>query len=187
MSIRIYSTDEVEQGSDLWLKLRSQYITGTDAYAVLRGTPIDKILFEKQHKKAWGGNYYTKRGHLLEEEAKTIYSEVYEPTQDAGFITNDKYPLAGYSPDALIGEEGLGECKAFNEKRHLEVYESLDPHIVAQVQFGLFVSERKWCDLILYNPEIEDVDKTFLVKRIYPIEDIQKKLQLFFAIPLANK
>ena len=178
--IKIYTTEEVEQGSDLWHQLRSQFVTGTDAYTVLKGADIQELLTKKQTQPVWKGNYYTKRGHLLEDEARQIYSEVNSQITEAGFITNDKYPFAGYSPDGLIGEDGLWECKAFQEKRHLDVYENLDAHIIAQIQFGLFVSEREWCDLTLYNPEIEDIDKTFLVRRITPIADIQKKLAEIF-------
>lgn len=177
--IRIFSTDEIEQGSDLWHDMRNRYATGTDAYDLLRGKTVDEVLAKKQ-ASTFRGNYYTRRGHILEDEAKSLYSELYQPVENAGFVTNSKYPRAGVSPDGLVGEDGLVECKAFNEKRHLKVYESLDPHIIAQVQFQLFVTERKWCDLVLFNPDI-DPDKAFLTRRLEPDPVIQNNLRKIFA------
>lgn len=178
MSIKIYSSDEIPQGSEKWKELRSKFITGTDAYDLIHGKPISLILQEKANT-TFTGNFYTKRGHLLEDEARKIYSEIYEPCDEAGFITNSKYPLGAMSPDGLVSDYGLIEIKAFQEKRHLDVYEYLDPHIIDQIQFGLFISERKWCDFICYNPEIEDVEKAFLVKRQFPIPSIQQKFTHF--------
>lgn len=171
--IKIYSEDEVKQGTDEWLQLRAGKVTGTDAYSLIRGKSIEEILDTKSHSH-FKGNYYTRRGHILEDEAKEIYTQAYEKVENAGFITNDKYPQAGYSPDGLVGEDGLVECKAFQPARHLKVYKNLDASILAQIQFGLFVSERKWCDLILYNPDMPEVEQCFLTKRIYPFEETQK-------------
>lgn len=172
--------NNLEQNSDEWLDLRANYVTGTDAYDLLNGKTIQEILAEKQTRKNWGGNYYTRRGHLLEPEAKEIYSEVYAPTKDVGFVINDKYPHCGVSPDGLVGEEGLVEVKAFNEKRHFYVYKNLDPHIIAQTQYQLFVTEREWVDLVLYNPDISEITQTFLVRRLVPIPSIQNKLKDIF-------
>lgn len=177
--IRIFTEDEVKQGSDLWHDMRNRYATGTDAYDILKGKTIDEVL-EKKRNSTFTGNYYTRRGHIMEAEAKDIYSQVYQKVQNAGFVTNSKYPRAGVSPDGLVGDDGLVEVKAFNEKRHLKVYESLDPHIIAQIQFQLFVTERDWCDLILYNPDIEDINKTFLTRRIEPDQTIQNNLKKIF-------
>lgn len=172
--------NEIQQNSDEWLKLRSQYITGTDAYDLLNGKTIQEILDHKQNQKSWGGNYYTKRGHDLEPEAKEIYSEVYAPTYDMGFVINDKYPYCGVSPDGLVGDDGIVEVKAFNEKRHFDVFKNLDPHIIAQTQYQLFVTERDWVDLVLYNPDIKDLTQALLVRRLTPIKSIQDKLHDIF-------
>ena len=178
--IKIYPEEEVKQGTQLWLDMRKNYCTGTDCHSLLRGESVENLLAKKKTARGFGGNYYTRRGHLLEDEAKKIYSEVYGPTTNAGFITNDKYPLAGYSPDGLVGEDGLVECKAFQESHHLKCAKAIDAQILAQIQHGLFVSERQWCDLILYNPDMDDPEKAFIVKRVKPIKAIQDKLKDIF-------
>lgn len=174
--LKIFYPDEIKQGTDEWHALREGLITGTDAYDVLYGKSYQQIIAKKSNN-SFSGNYYTRRGHALEDEAREIYSEVYQPIIEIGFVKNDKYPLCGYSPDGFIGKDGLWECKAFNETRHLKVYKELDVHVLAQIQFGLLITELPWCDLTLYNPDIEDIDKTFLVKRVYPDKGIQDNLK----------
>ena len=172
--ITIISTDELEQGSDKWLDLRSGLITGTDAQALLHGKSIPDILYAKQHN-TFTGNFWTKRGQALEDVAKEIYSEAKLPITNAGFILNDRYENAAYSPDGLVGEDGLVECKAFNERRHYKNYRQIDPSIVAQIQFGLFISERKWCDLLLFNPDLDVVKDMLLIRRVKPDKKIHKQ------------
>ena len=177
--IKIFSTNEVKQGSEKWLALRSNYISGTDAYDLLRGKTVTEILSNKVNN-SFKGNFWTIRGHVLEDEAKEIYSEVFQPTLDVGFVINDKYPYCGVSPDSLVSDDGLVEVKAFNAKRHLDVFRRIDPHIVAQTQYQLFVTERAWCDLVLYNPDL-DPEQAFLVKRQYPKKTIQDKFHEIFS------
>lgn len=182
--LRLYTNDEVKQGTPEWHKLREGLLTGTDAYDILQNKSYDSILMKKQNNN-FQGNYYTRRGHILEDEAREIYSQVYNKVFEYGFIKNDKYPKCGYSPDGIIrnldhfDKSGLWECKAFNENRHWQVYVSLDAHVLAQVQFGLLITELPWCDLILYNPDVDDIDKRFLVRRVEPILDIQDKLKKY--------
>lgn len=171
--------NQLEQNSQEWLDLRNNFVTGTDASDLLNGKGISEILLKKRNNH-FQGNYYTERGHRLEPEAKEIYSALYEPVENVGFVVNDKFPCCGVSPDGLVGEKGLVEVKAFNEKRHFEVYQNLDPHIIAQTQYQLFVTEREWVDLVLYNPDIQDPHKAFLVKRLYPIASIQNKFEEIF-------
>lgn len=174
MSVKFFP--EIPQGTPEWHELRNGKVSATDAYDLLHGKPIEEILFAKQNN-SFRGNYYTRRGHILEDEAKSIYSEIYEPLENFGFIENDKYPNAGFSPDGVtVSRTGLVECKAFNEKRHLAVFKNLDAHILAQIQFQLFISEFDWCDLVLYNPELSPED-AFLVRRVFPDQELFKKFQ----------
>lgn len=165
--ITIIPEDELQQGTEEWLDFRSTRISGTDAYSLLKGKSIPDILYSKQHN-SFTGNFYTERGHALEEVAKDIYSEARRKVTNAGAIINDKYPNAMYSPDGLIDERGLVECKAFNSERHFKNYQKIEPQIMAQIQFGLFLSERKYCDLILFNPDLDDPKDMMLIRRVKP-------------------
>ena len=160
--------DSIIQGTPEWLALRNDFITGTDAYKLLKGKSVDDILDAKRNAAPFKGTRSTRRGHRLEPEAIAITSAIKEvEITDMGFITNTKYPRAGFSPDGLIGTDGIAECKAFNKERHFENQKKPEIQIIAQIQWGLFVTERQWGYLILYNPDLPPEDAIFikLIKR----------------------
>lgn len=98
------------------------------------------------------------RGHEDEVKAKAVYSEHYAPVDDVGFITNDKWGFTiGYSPDGLVGESGLVECKSRRQKYQIQ---TVIEHVTAstvpteyaiQLQTGMAVAERQWLDFISYS------------------------------------
>lgn len=97
--------------------------------------------------------YSMMRGHDDEQEALRIYEKHVARVERVGFITNDNLGFTiGYSPDALVGDDGAVECKSKIQKLQIRAILSGDvpnEHIV-QIQTGLFVSGRKWCDFISY-------------------------------------
>lgn len=92
------------------------------------------------------------RGHLDEPIAREHYSEHNAPASELGFMvrTMSDGSRLGYSPDGLVGDVGLIEVKSAEPKIHLKrVIEGFIEHDhMAQMQAGLFVSGRKWCDYI---------------------------------------
>lgn len=172
--------ENLEQGSPQWLKIRGKYLTGTDAYdLIIKNIPIEQILANKV-SNSFGGNYYTRRGHQLEPVNRYIWSQVNSlEVKTPGFICSDQFQIAGYSPDGLVYQNnkpvGLIECKSFNEARHLKNYEYAETAIFLQMQWGLFVTELPWCDLCLYNPDVQDVKQQWLCKRYYATKAIQDK------------
>lgn len=139
------------QGSEEWHRLRSGKYTGTSAHKLLRYGAIEYALTEQS---SFGGNFYTKRGHILEDEAINLYERLTGRHVDRpGFVTNDRFPDAGYSPDGLA-DLPLIECKAFNKKKHLSIYYGEPPfEVLAQIHFGLTICERKLAHLLIYNPD----------------------------------
>lgn len=184
--ITIIPTEDLPQGSNEWKSLRAQYISATDAYDLLQNKPIREILKSKA-TNSFAGNYYTKRGHDLEPEARDIYSAVFSPVSEVGFVINDKFPHVGCSPDGLVGEDGLIEIKCFNEKRHFDVYKNLDAHIIAQIQYQLWVTERAWNTLCLYNPEIKDPSLAFLTLTFKPDKKTQERFEEIFSKEVKNE
>lgn len=186
--ITIIPTEELEQNSPEWLNLRSKYISATDAWGLLNGKTIQEILDSKsKSSNGFSGNYWTRRGHELEPEAKEIYSAVYQPTYNVGFVINDKYPLVGCSPDGLVNDDGMVEVKCFSLRRHYDVHKNLDPHIITQIQYQLWVTEREWNDLVLYNPSVENLKEAMFVHRFYPDKKIHKKFEDIFSKYLTDK
>jgi hypothetical protein len=96
-----------------------------------------------------------------------------------GFVTNDKYPNCGYSPDGILPDRII-EVKAFNESKHLASHNDIPFDVMAQIQFGLMISEMPVGVLVLYNPDINNIDQNLLLK-VIPRDDkiianIERKL-----------
>lgn len=94
------------------------------------------------------------RGVESEPIARSIYGEKYAPVTEVGFMVleRDGFKL-GYSPDGLVGDDGLLEIKAPRAKGHLSTILAGYPPIeyMPQLQAGLLISGRKWIDYVSYH------------------------------------
>ena len=168
MSIKIHA--EVVQGSEAWAAMRCGLLTASETHLII--TPTLKVASndkEKSHMYELLGQRITAhvepayvsdamlRGQVEEVDAVALYDKHYAKVHHVGFITNDKWGFTlGYSPDGLVGEDGQVECKSRSQKWQMKTLvdyvpnDAIDPDFMVQVQTGLLVSERKWCDLISY-------------------------------------
>lgn len=159
----------VEQGSPEWHALREGLYTGEKAHLLLKYGKIDYAL---NHLNTFKGNRWTERGHLLEGEAIELYEKIRQiNVLRPGFVTNDKYPDMGYSPDFL--DSALGEVKCFDEPNHMELIrakrqDDIPLKILAQIYFGLVITELPLAYLIPYNPKIKEVKDRFKIIEIKP-------------------
>lgn len=164
MSTQYYNN--LVQGSDEWLKARLKIITASQVKSLT--TPTGKIannedsrgiVYEKVAERITGRaqeqfeNKHMERGNEFEPFARDMYSDKIAPVKEMGFIVRDfgKFKI-GYSPDGLVGEDGLIEIKVLSRTKHVkEICQDKDPveHMM-QMQAGLLVTERKWCDYIAY-------------------------------------
>ena len=154
------------QGSDEWLEVRRGLLTASEMKMIL--TPTLKVasndkerahLYELLAQRITGyvePHYIGDdmlRGHEDEIEARLLYAKHYAPVEEVGFITNDVLGFnIGCSPDGLVGDDGMIECKSRRQKFQVEVIitgEVPTEHMM-QVQTALFVTGRKWCDYVSY-------------------------------------
>jgi len=183
MTIKYHT--ELEQGSDEWLALRCGLLTASEMKNILTPTRLEIVknpshLYELLAQRVTGyvePSYISDamlRGHEDEIEARILYSKHYAPVDEVGFITNDKFGFTiGYSPDGLVGDDGLIEVKSHGQADTVEAIltDEIPVKHRIQVQTGLLVSERKWCDYIGYCGGVP-----MFVKRVYPDEKIQSKI-----------
>lgn len=158
----------IEQGSDEWHALRRGMITASAISRLLTGTgkpanndssraELLQVLAERitgESEPSFYGDYMA-RGHLLEPLARDIYAQHRAPVQECGFVTCDfDGTVIGYSPDGLVGDDGLIEIKSPRQKNHLRslLSNEVPAEYVPQVQAGLAVTGRAWCDYISYAP-----------------------------------
>ena len=179
---------EMIQGSEAWHSIRCGLPTASEMKLLV--TPTLKVAAnEKERAHMWEllAQRLTKhvepryisddmlRGQEDEIEAVALYAKTYEPVERVGFVTNDRWGFTiGYSPDALVGNDGLVECKSRGQKYQIQTIvdyvsaDKIDPDFMIQVQTGLMVSERKWCDLISFCGGLP-----MATVRVYPDEKIQ--------------
>ena len=177
----------IEQGSDEWLQLRCGLLTASEMKLIL--TPTLKVANnDKTRAHAYElafqriTNYVEPqyisdamlRGQEDEVYARLAYSEHYAPVTETGFITNDKWGFTiGYSPDGLVGDDGLIECKSRCGKYQVQTIASdaVPADYVLQLQTALLVTERKWIDFISYCGGLP-----VFVKRVEPDEQVQEAI-----------
>lgn len=93
------------------------------------------------------------RGVDDEPLAVDAYSEHHAVVVPCGFMVRTWGPYRlGYSPDGLVGADGLVEVKSRRGKTQVEhvLAGQVPAENMAQLQAGLFVSGRSWCDYVSY-------------------------------------
>ena len=95
------------------------------------------------------------RGVDDEPFAVDAYAMHVAPVTDCGFMirTFADGTRLGYSTDGLVGADGLIEIKSRRGKKHVEtvIADEVPAENMAQLQAGLLVSGREWCDYVSYS------------------------------------
>lgn len=179
---------DVVQGSEEWFALRCGRLTASEMKLIV--TPTLKVAANEKER----AHLYTLlaqrmtgyvevgflgddmlRGYEDEIDARLAYAEKYAPVDDCGFITNDDLGFTiGYSPDGLVGEDGLIEIKSRKHKFQVEtILENVangtaPSDFIIQIQTGLWVTKRKWLDFISWSAGLP-----MATVRIYPDPVVQ--------------
>ena len=185
---------ELIQGGDEWLAARCGILTASEMKLIL--TPTLKVadndktrahLYEllAQRITQYVEPHFVSddmlRGHDDEVFARAAYMQHVSDVQDMGFITNNRWGFTiGYSPDGLVGDDGLIECKSRRQKYQVQTIiehvgedggKSIPADYVMQAQTGLLVSERKWLDFLSYHGGLH-----MPVIRVFPDPVIQNAI-----------
>lgn len=177
MSLKIYDT--LEQGSDEWLEARRGILTASTIGQLI--TPFTvrpasndksralKDILVAERVTGWVEPVYVSadmlRGQEDEPVARDLYREHYAPVEEVGFMRMDEPGFTlGYSPDGLVGSDGLIEIKSRKPKAQLQTIlnDTVPPFNRAQLQAGLLVSGREWVDYCSYASGMP-----FYVTRVY--------------------
>lgn len=156
----------VEQGSLDWLEARLGLITASEMKLLL--TPLGKAanneksrahLFELAAQRITRNvepSYVSDdmlRGQVDEIAARELYGARIAPVHECGFITRTFGDVTiGYSPDGLVGDFGLIECKSRSARFQVETIldGSVPDEFMAQIQTALLVTGREWLDFVSY-------------------------------------
>jgi hypothetical protein len=176
----------LEQGSDEWLNLRRGMVTASVVGQLITASTLKPA--RNDYSRGLTASLVAERitGHIdpvyvsddmyrgtVEEPlARDLYAKHHKVTvREVGFITREIDGVTiGFSPDGLVGEDGLIEVKSRKQKKQLStILSGLVPaENVAQCQTGLLVSGRKWLDYVSYSAGMP-----LFVTRVYPDQNWQ--------------
>lgn len=172
---------DLEQGTDEWLQARAGIVTASvmgqlitpstlkiakneTARTLVRTLVAERIT---GHVDETPETADMRRGNVVEPYARDAYAEQAGVTvEEIGFMVLEQYGAKiGYSPDGLVGDDGLIEIKAPRQKKHLAIMleDQVPAEYMAQIQTGLLVSGREWLDFISYAGGMP-----LFVKRVLP-------------------
>lgn len=161
----------VDQRSDEWHNLRFGRVGGSESEALMvkgksahgLGTAAISMLYDKVWEiktstpaKEHFVNDAMQRGIDLEGEAIYVYqNQNFETVTNCGYITNSDKKYAGYSPDGLLGEDGLIEIKCPGSREYIRtlIEGDIPKKYQAQMQWGMMLTGRSFCNYIVYNPD----------------------------------
>lgn len=173
-----------EQRTPEWFSARCGLVTASRAKDVMskgrgsepsktRQSYIDELVSERLTGRSESfSNAATDWGQEQEYHAVSAYEESSgEVIQVVGFMQHDTL-MAGASPDGLIGDDMTVEVKCpFNSTRHLRCFiEGMPDEHMPQVQFQLWITGRKACRFISYDPRIIN-EKLRLFTTVVPRND----------------
>lgn len=190
-----------EQGTKEWLSERLGVVTASKAYNVIkkgrggngyaatRNTYMMELIAEvctgespevKGKPLEWGNDH--------EPIAREVYeAKTFSVVDEFGLIYKDESKRFGASPDGLIDDDGGIEIKCpFTTPVHLDtiINGTIKPEYICQMQFIMWVTDRKWMDFCSFDPRmIGDVDKRLCVIRIERdqnmMDDFEVEMPLF--------
>lgn len=180
--------DGIEQGSDEWHEIRRGIVTASVVGKLITEKTMKPSRNETSrgialtlaaeritgHTDPSAQSRDMLRGTLDEPYARDEYSKQKAPATETGFmIRSDLGFQLGYSPDGLVGDDGLIEIKSRAQKVHVKnVLENVvPPENMAQIQCGLLVSGRKWCDYVDYTSGM-----ALWTVRVYPDESWRRAI-----------
>ena len=187
----------MEQGSAEWLHARLGRATASRAADIIAKT-----------KSGWGASRYNYEAELVAERLTGVPADSYvngamqwgqekEPEARAqyafladldvvevGFIEHPRIPMAGASPDGLVGDDGLVELKCPNTSTHIATLlgEPIAAKYITQMQFQMATTSRLWCDWVSYDPRLPDYARLH-IHRVYRddeyIAELENEVRIF--------
>lgn len=149
-----------------------------------------ETAIERISGQPYGDTYQTfamKRGEVEEGFARAAYEARFEVMVDEqGLVVTDDN-LFGYSTDGLVNHDGLLEIKVPLDPTKTLALINGGPadEYIHQIQGGLWITGRKWCDLVIGFPALACLKNgnDLYVRRIYRddnfIEEMEMKLLKF--------
>lgn len=195
---------DIEQNTDEWYALRCGHLGGSSMSTVMAndgkafGDPAKrlamKIATERLTGKPIESTYTNKAmddGHLYEPLARQAYEHrFFVEVKNGGFFDAGN---VGFSPDGLVGDDGLVEIKSVGPTSHIPVIkkQNYDTSYKWQLICNMHYSERQWIDFVSYCPVMPEQYRlyTYRLKREdvkTEIESMEIRVAKFFELVESN-
>lgn len=178
----------MQQNTSEWHQARLGKVTASRVSEVIakgkgatRESYMADLIVERLTGQRVGGftTAHMEWGTEQEPHARAAYSAFSgELVEEVGFVDHPRITNAGASPDGLVGDEGLVEFKCPATSTHLDTLlagEVPTKHL-AQMQWQMACTERKFCDFTSYDPRLPDHLRLF-VKRVERDDDYIRALE----------
>ncbi|CAL62439.1 putative phage-related exodeoxyribonuclease [Herminiimonas arsenicoxydans] len=171
-----------EQGTEEWHKARCGVITASkfrdavettakgkptsksELYAAqvalerISGLPCDEVF----------NSWQMRRGTELEPKARMEYeARTGNLASESGVVLTDDR-LFGYSTDGELNDDGIIEIKCLASAIGvLQMWRDQDlSDYMHQMQGGMWITGKKYCDFVMYAPQLESVGKQLYTQRV---------------------
>jgi exodeoxyribonuclease (lambda-induced) len=183
---------DISQGSNEWYQERLGKITGSSFHKLLSGNGTkEKYIYDRASEIVTGcrsdsdsfTNIHMQRGHSFEAEARSQYViKTFTRVTEVGLVELGEYVAC--SPDGLVDYDGVIEIKVPDSNNYfrqlLEISakgtQAISNEHYIQMQFNMYVCNRKWCDYILYNPQHAVNNKELFIWRVESEEKMQSRI-----------
>jgi hypothetical protein len=156
----------LEQRTEAWQAVRLGKITGTDFSKIApEGAQAWQVFCDKAAARSDPMHYEQPemfinanmlRGIAMESHGREAYGQKYQTSVlEVGFVDyllDDEFTgWCGCSPDGLVGRDGIIEIKCPTDENFLLQRERLPLKYLRQAMFNTWVTQRQWCDFVLYG------------------------------------
>lgn len=171
---------ECKQGTPEWLAARAGKVTASRISAVMATVKSGEAATRRDYRaelvveRLTGlptEDGYTNALMQWGTEQEPFARAAYEIRKDVmvsrvGFVIHPHIPLAGASPDGLVGTDGLVEIKCPKTATHLSYIldNSVPNTYYNQMQWQMACTEREWCDFVSYDPRMPEHLQLFVVR-----------------------
>lgn len=172
-----------EQGTAEWLQERCGCVTASRFAEVLK-PPRTKSATWSQAAESYalqlagerltgrvasqGGSAATEWGTAEEPAAREQYTQATgRRVETVGFEVHPFADRIGASVDGLVGDDGTIEIKSpYTVAKHVATWiaDAMPEEHMPQVQGGLYVTGRDWCDFVSWHPYMPEESRLFICR-----------------------
>lgn len=180
MTDEVIDPRKVEQGTDLWKQLRLGHVTASNIAEIMSkgkgnteaiGRYKYKVRLVAERLTGAGAESFTNAAMEWGSEQEQFAAIEYEAAkgvfvEKTGFWHHPEIKWLGVSPDRLVGDDALVEFKCPNTTTHLSyLFDNKVPsEYFKQIQCQLWVTGRKWCDFVSYDPRLPKRNQMLIIK-----------------------